>query len=74
MKLSYWFFANTIVSGLFGLGFLLVPAATLAPYGYTPDAGATQLTRVLGASYLGYAALAWLARGIRDAAALRRVL
>ena len=40
----------------------------------TVDVHALQLGRLLGACYLGFVVLAWVARGIRDAGARRGIV
>jgi hypothetical protein len=61
------------VSVVSGLVALLVPAQLAAVFGVTlNDVGISQ-TRLLGAAYLGYAAIVWFARDVRDLAALRAI-
>ena len=63
----------TAVSVLAGLAGLLAPAQITAVFGVTlDDAGASE-ARLLGASYLGYAAIVWFARDIRDVATQRAI-
>ena len=63
MKLKTLLIINTITSTLFGLGMALAPEATVAPYGLTLDPGGIMITRLLGAAFIGLAALTVL--GIR---------
>jgi hypothetical protein len=74
MTLKLLFTVNAVVGALFGLGFFLVPASVLAPYGITADAVATVLGRLLGAAYLGYAAVSWLMRDAPDSPARRAIV
>ncbi len=62
MKLNTLFTITAIVAFIFGLGFILAPAATIGLYGNTLDVVGEFLGRYLGASLLGYAFLAWLNR------------
>jgi fluoride ion exporter CrcB/FEX len=62
MKLSTVNAANAVVAFVFGIGFILAPAQLLSLYGITTDAAGILLARLLGASYIGYSLLAWLAR------------
>jgi len=66
MTLKLLFTLTAVVGAVFGLGFLLLPASVLALYGVADDPALLYLARLLGASYLGYAALSWL---VRDAPA-----
>jgi hypothetical protein len=74
MKLSTVFTVTAIVSLLFGLGFVLVPEATLAPYGVTTDQEGINIARLFGAALLGYAVLAWSARKTEESAARRSIV
>lgn len=61
------------VSAISGLAALLAPAQLAAVFGVTlNDVGIAQ-TRMLGAAYLGYAAIVWFARGVRDDTAQRAI-
>ena len=56
-----------------GLAAVLAPAQVAAVFGVTlNDAGIAQ-TRLLGAAYLGYSALLWFARDVRDVTAQRAI-
>ena len=56
-----------------GLATLLVPAQLATVFGVTlNDVGISQ-TRMLGAAYLGYSAIVWFARGVRDDTAQRAI-
>ena len=60
----------SIISGLAGL---FAPAQLAALFGVTLDDVAMSQARLLGAAYLGYAAIAWLARDVTDRAAVRAI-
>jgi hypothetical protein len=61
------------VSVVTGLTALLAPAELAAAFGVTlDDVGALQ-TRLLGAAYLGYAAIVWFGKDVRDSAAQRAI-
>ena len=51
-----------IFEAVFGVGFMLAPAAVLAPLGATPNALAIAIARLFGSALLGFAVLLWLAR------------
>ncbi len=61
------------VSIVSGAAALLAPAAMSSVFGVTLDDLGASLTRLLGASYLGYAAIAWFARDVTDHAAARAI-
>jgi hypothetical protein len=61
------------VSIVTGLGALLFPAQLAAAFGVTLDDTGTALTRLLGAAYIGYAAIAWAGREVRDHDARRAI-
>ena len=62
MKLNTFMIISAIVAFIFGLGFILAPAASLNPYGPTADLTGLFLGRYLGSSLLGIAFLTWLTR------------
>lgn len=61
------------VSVVTGLAALLAPGQIASLFGVTLDDVGVSLTRLLGAAYLGYAAIVWFARDVRDAAAQRAI-
>ncbi len=61
------------VSVVTGLAALLAPAQIAAVFGVTLDDAGIAQTRLLGAAYLGYAAIVWFAKDVRDHAARRAI-
>lgn len=61
------------VSVVSGLASLFAPTQMAALFGITLDDIAISQARLLGAAYLGYAAIAWFARDVRDRAAVRAI-
>jgi hypothetical protein len=61
------------VSVVTGLAALLAPAQLAAFFGVTLDDLGNLLTRLLGSAYLGYAAICWFAKDVRDDAARRAI-
>ena len=61
------------ISVVSGVGGLLVPAQLGALFGVTLDDIAISQARLLGASYLGYAVIAWFGRDVADPAAIRTI-
>ena len=74
MKLSVVMILSAIVSAVFGLAFILVPAQTVQLYGVTADAPVTYVGRLLGASLVGYAFLSWFARDAKESEARRAIV
>jgi hypothetical protein len=60
------FLLALIFEVIFGVGFLLAPAAVLAPLGATPDALGIAITRLFGSAVLALAVLLWQARRSSD--------
>ena len=74
MKSNTFFTIAAILAGLYGLGFFLVPAQTLAFYGITLDKAGLFVARYLGSAFLGVAVLTWMARNLSSQEALRPVI
>jgi len=74
MTLKLLFTLTAVVGAVFGLGFFLLPGSVLALYGVAADAAPVNLARLLGAAYLGYAALSWLVRDAPDSPARRGIV
>ena len=64
MKLSTVMIANAVVALLFGLGDIFAPGPLLSFYGMTTDAAGILVSRLFGASLIGYALITWLARNV----------
>ena len=73
MRLSTMLLLTFVVAGLFGLGFLFLPAQMLAFYGQQTDVAGLWMGRFFGAGLVGAAAIAWFLRGLRDPADQRPV-
>jgi len=61
------------VSVLTGLAALLAPAQLAAVFGVTLDDVGILQARLLGAAYLGYGAIVWFGKDVRDDAARRAI-
>jgi hypothetical protein len=61
------------VSVLSGLAGLFAPSQLGAVFGMSLDDVAVSQARLLGAAYLGYAAIVWFARDVTDPAAVRAI-
>ncbi len=62
MKLNTFMTIAAIIALVFGLGFIVAPAASLNLYGTSTDVTGQFLGRYLGSSLLGIAFLTWLTR------------
>ena len=74
MKLSGLMTANAVISGLFGLGFLAMPAQVLSYYGMTSNADLDYMARLFGAALIAFAVLSWMAKGAGDSSARRAIV
>lgn len=76
VKLNNIFIANAIIALIFGLGFVLLPGLILSLYGFDlkENVEASTLARLLGADFLGYAALAWFGKDLQGNAPKRVIL
>ncbi len=63
-----------VITFVFGLGFILVPAQVMAIYGQTLDANGQWIARYLGSAFIGIAILNWMARLSDDSLALRAIV
>jgi hypothetical protein len=66
MKLRTLFTVDAIVSLLLALGLLLGPPTILKFFGLTTGKTELLLAQILGAALAGFAALAWMGRGLED--------
>jgi uncharacterized membrane protein len=62
MKLKTLMLINTVVAGVFGLAFVIVPGWVAANYGITADAAMRFMGQLFGANLVGIAVLCWLAQ------------
>ena len=69
MKLPNFLSIVGVVSVLFGIGFVAVPAEVLAQYGVAADAPTILMSRYFGAALIQIGLLVWLARHIIDSLA-----
>ncbi len=67
MKLPTFLSIVGVVSILFGIGFVAVPAEVLAQYGIAPDPHTIFMSRFFGTALIDIGLLVWLARNIVDA-------
>ena len=74
MNLRTFLTVHSIVAGIYGLLFLLIPATLLAQYGAEPTAAMQFLVRLFGSALLTFAAVLWLARDTADSPARRAII
>ncbi len=74
MKLSTYLTITGVLGMLFGVCFLLVPQITLPLYGMPADPHTLMLNRYFGATLGWLGLMVWLARHVRDGAAIRAIL
>jgi hypothetical protein len=74
MKCSTFLSVTGILGIAFGLGFLLAPESVAPLYGVPVEAHTIMMDRYFGGSLLWVGLISWLARGVRDDAALRALL
>jgi hypothetical protein len=74
MPLSTFLLIAAVVEALFGLGFLLLPEAALAPLGVKLNPAGLMMTRIFGAALISFALLFWWAREAPPSQALTAIL
>jgi hypothetical protein len=74
MKLSAFLTIAALLALVFGLSFLFVPGATLAPYGVTTDPAGIYMARYFGAALIQVGLMIFLARNVGDRPAQRAIV
>ena len=75
MKLSMMMIINAVVAAVFGVAFVLVPSQSISLYGIEEASEILILVlRLMGASFIGFAVLTWLARNASDSDARRAIV
>ena len=74
MKLGTFMAIAAVIAFVFGLGFILVPAQTVALYGTTLDESSQWVARYLGSAFIGIAVVAWFARNAAQNGAMRAIV
>ena len=62
MKVKFFFTIAAIVMLIFGVAFLIAATWTMNLFGITIDTGGVLMTQLLGAAFLGFAVVNWMAR------------
>ena len=74
MSYNLFMVAYSILTAVFGLGFVLIPGQILPIYGVEPNASLIFLANLFGAVLLSLALLAWLSRKFNDSEARRVII
>lgn len=74
MKFNLFMIIAAVLGALFGLGFLLFPEQVMETYDVTLGEGGAWVARYLGATFIGIAALTFLARNATQSEALGALL
>jgi len=74
MKLSSFLAIKAVISLVYGIGMVLIPAAFLPLYGITLDPAGTFMARAVGATLIGIGLVCWFARNIADRAGLQDII
>jgi hypothetical protein len=74
MKLNIMMVINTIVAGVFGVVFVLVPGRIVSLYGVTADAPLRYVGQLFGAALIVLAIVTWMARNAADSDARRAIV
>ena len=73
MKLSTLMKINTVISGLFGIAFVLIPWQVLSFYGVQTNPALNYMGQLFGVSLVTFAVLSWFARNA-DASDARKAI
>lgn len=74
MKLSTLLILTAIVSLVYGIGFVLIPAPLLSIYGMSPGPGVNLMGQFFGVALIAIGLLAWFARHVQDSYARRAII
>ena len=74
MTLRNFLAVASVIAFAFGLGFILIPQPLTELYNITLDAPGVFVGQLFGAALLGFGALNWSARNVRDTQALKGIL
>jgi hypothetical protein len=74
MKLNVFMTITALIAFIFGVAFILAPSWSLQVYGVTADINTQFLGRYFGATLIGIAFLAWLARNTPHSGARQAIL
>jgi len=74
MKLKVLMIINTIIAGLFGIAFVLIPRQTFSLYGQEANDVLNYVGQLFGAALIGFGLLSWKTRNAKESDALEAVI
>lgn len=66
MSLRILMVINTVIAGLFGIAFVLIPWQVLSLYGVQPNPAINYIGELFGAALIAFSVLTWTARNAAD--------
>jgi hypothetical protein len=74
MSLRTLMIINTVIAGVFGVAFVLIPWQVLVIYGIQPTAALNYIGELFGAALLSLAILSWSAKDMEESAARQAIV
>ena len=74
MKISTLMVINAVISIIFGIAFVVLPAQVVSLYGVTAEAPLKYTGQLFGAALIAFAILTWSARNAADSEARRAII
>jgi hypothetical protein len=74
MKLNILMVLNTIVAGVFGIAFVLIPGQLVSWYGVNADVQLVYIARLFGAALMALALVSWMARNAAESDARQAIV
>jgi len=74
MSLRILMVINTVIAGVFGFAFVLIPWQVLSFYGVQPNPAINYIGELFGAALLAFAVLTWTARNAAESDARQAIV
>ncbi len=74
MNLRILMIINTVIAGVFGIAFVLIPWQVLSLYGVQPNPPINFIGELFGAALLAFAVLTWTARNAGESDARKAII
>jgi len=74
MSLRTLMIINTVIAGVFGVAFVLIPWQVLVIYGIQPTAALNYIGELFGAALLSLAILSWSAKDMAESEGLQAIV
>ena len=74
MNLRTLMVINTVIAGVFGIAFVLIPWQVLSIYGVQPNPAINYIGQLFGAALLAFAVLTWTAKSAADSDARTAII